>query len=181
MATMNSKAMGIGQVFMFIVLALTFAVIAIFGFKAINDFMQKGEQVEFISFKTDLESAVKRIESDFGSVRIEPLYPPGKFESICFVNMDYAATDEELEVLCRWNPLACQVWEEARAAIQRGGDGYDAVDENVFLQPASLVPLKVSRIRMSNGFGFDCRSIHEGRVEVRLEGKGSHTAVEILT
>lgn len=177
---MNTKGMGIGEVFMFIVMALTFALIAIFGFKAINDFLQKGEQVEFVSFKTDLESAMKRIESDFGSVRIEQIYPPGRFESLCFVDMDYAATEEELEILCRWNQLACQVWEEARAAIQQGKDGYEAVDENVFLNPASLVPIKVSRIRMGSGYGFACGMINEGRVELRLEGRGSHTAVEIV-
>ncbi len=177
---MNNKAMGIGQVFMFIVMALTFGLITIFGFKAVNDFLQKGEQVEFVSFKTDLESAVKRIESDFGSVRIEQLYPPGRFESICFVDMEYAATDEELAMLCQWNELACQVWEEARTAIHQGDDGYSAVDENVFLKPASLVPLKVSRIHMSSGYGFACGMIEGGRMELRLEGRGSHTAVEII-
>ena len=65
----SKKAMGVGEVFVYIIAALTFALIMIFGYKAINQFLEKGQQVEFVQFKTELESSVKNIYSEYGSVR----------------------------------------------------------------------------------------------------------------
>ncbi len=41
---MNSKAMGIWEVLMFIVMALAFALITIFCFNAVNDFCRKASR-----------------------------------------------------------------------------------------------------------------------------------------
>ena len=49
--TINKKAMGVGQVFVFIIAALSFALIMIFGYKAIGDFLPQGEKVQFYQFK----------------------------------------------------------------------------------------------------------------------------------
>jgi len=45
---MNKKGLAIGQVFIFIVAAITFALIMIFGYKAISGFISSGEEVEFV-------------------------------------------------------------------------------------------------------------------------------------
>ena len=44
---MNKKAMGVGQVFVFIIAALSFALIMIFGYKMISSFITSGEKIEF--------------------------------------------------------------------------------------------------------------------------------------
>ena len=53
--------MGIGQVFVFITAAITFAFILIFGYSAVSDFLEKGETVEFYQFKNTIESSVKAL------------------------------------------------------------------------------------------------------------------------
>lgn len=175
---MDKKGMGIGQVFIFIVVALTFGLITIFGYKAVNDFLEKGEQVEFVRFKTDLESSIKRISTDYGSSRQEDYRLPGRYLQVCFVDMDYNPSDQEMTDLCSMDEFACQVWEDAKDGCTKDGEkvvGYECVDDNVFLQPAAPVPIKVNRIKMASGEGFFCEEIGGGRFSLRLEGRGSYT------
>ena len=44
----DKKGIGVGQVFVFIVAALSFALILIFGYKAISGFLKSGEDVAFV-------------------------------------------------------------------------------------------------------------------------------------
>ena len=56
----GKKGLGAGQVFVYIVAALTFALIMIFGYKIINDLIHTGEDVQFLQFKTSLETSIKK-------------------------------------------------------------------------------------------------------------------------
>ena len=174
----SKKGLGVGQVFIFIIVAVTFALIMLFGYKAINDFLSSAEQVEFVPFKTALESSIKMIYTEFGSVRLETFYLPPKYQHICFVNLDYAGDDGEEQVrnLCQEDVYACSVWKDARAS----GGGYTAAEENVFLQPEAI-QLKVHRITISDGpegpRGYLCQDIVRGSFKLRLEGKGDRTEI----
>src|SRR3989344_2540252 len=86
---MNKKGMAIEQVFIFILAAVTFAVILIFGYKSISGFMDKGEEVSFVRFKTDLESSIKKISTEYGAVRIQQFNAPLNYDKICFIDTDY--------------------------------------------------------------------------------------------
>lgn len=176
---LDRKGMGVEQVFIFIVVAVTFTLITIFGYKAIGDFLNKGEQVQFVQFKNDLESAVKRIYTQYGSTQIEEFNLPSRYEQICFVNMDRTPTSEEMEELCSYDQLACTVWQLAQQAQQEGNSGYASVDENVFLQPTGPVPIKVFVIMIDDqgNAGFLCEKITKGQFALRLEGKGSYTQI----
>ncbi len=190
--SMNKKGVGVGQVFIYIVAAISFALIMIFGYKAINSFLQSGEQVQLVQFKTDLESSIKKIYTEYGSVRTEKYRIPGAFEQVCLVNMEYPATPEEINELCKENVYACKVWEDARDAqkaydadpANNPKDGYDSVDENVFLTPQTegLTQLKVYRISIDQDDdgteeGFLCEDIKKGSFSLVLEGKGDHTQI----
>lgn len=190
--SMNKKAMGVGQVFIYIVAAISFALIMIFGYRAINSFLQSGEQVQLVQFKTDIESSIKKIYTEYGSVRTEKYRIPGAFEQVCLVNMEYPATQEEVDELCKENVYACKVWEDAIVAQQKyvadpaanPKDGYDSVDENVFLTPITegLTQLKVYRISIDQNDdgveeGFLCENIKKGSFSLVLEGKGDHTQI----
>lgn len=157
--------MGIGQVFVFIVAAITFALIMIFGYKAITGFLKSGEDVAFVQFKTDLESSIKKIYTEYGSVRIEKFTIPAKYKQICFVDLD---KPYDLS-LCKLDQIACSVWEDSL--------DYDHVDENVFLKPLAPVKIKVNRISIfsDDGKNFLCVPIYNGIFSILLEGKGDHT------
>ena len=106
---MNKKGLGVGQVFVFIVAGITFALIMIFGYNAISGFLKSGEDVAFVQFKTDLESSIKKIYTEFGSVRVEKFTLPAKYTQVCFVDLDAEYDDE----LCQFDQAACSVWESS--------------------------------------------------------------------
>ena len=157
------KGMAIGEVFVFIVAALTFALIMIFGYKAITDFLKKGEQVQFSQFKNDLDNSIRRIYTEFGAVRIEKFQTPTRYEQICFVDMDTPFNSG----ICPFDQTACDVWENS--------DGYESVEENVFLKPTAPVTIKVGRIKMEKG--FLCIPLVDGLFELVMEGGGDHTSL----
>ena len=170
----NKRGLGVGQVFVFIVAAITFAFIMIFGYRAITGFLQSGEEVAFVQFKTDLESSIKKLFTEFGSVRAETFNLPSKYSQICFVDMDKPADNH----LCEFYQVACTVWKNAK--------DYNSVDENVFLKPSAPVKIKVHKISINPGdnFGSDpgkknflCLPIRQGSFSVVLEGKGDRTEI----
>ena len=185
---MNKKGIGVGQVFIFIIAAISFSLIMIFGYRAISGFISSGEQVQFVQFKTDLEGSIKKIYTEYSSVRIETYHLPGEFTKVCFVNMDYSAEsiDAEMSGLCANDSYACNVWKDAKDEQLAGKGGYSSVEENVFLSPRQegQVPIKVYRISIGDkdnpeddtiSHGYLCEKISGGAFSLVLEGKGDHT------
>ena len=172
------------QVFMYILAAVTFALIAIFGYRAIVGFLESGEKVEYVEFKNRLESEIKSIYTEYGAIREKKFYVPGEHRQICFVNMDKKASPDEIKALCQKDQLACSIWQQAQE-VEIGG--YDVVDQNVFLTPSSPVPLKVFRIatctkdegcpEKDSEEGYLCIPLSDGSFTVFLEGKGDRTLI----
>ncbi len=184
----NKKGVSIGTVFIFMIAAITFGVIMVFGYKAISDFLDKGEKVEFYQFKTDLERSVKGIYTEYGSVRIQTFYLPSRYERICFVDLDYVGSVEDKKGtnICTpreddYNPIACDVWETA--------ESYDEADQNVFLEPLPPVDsptIKVYKIKLVEivageevDSGYLCFDVIRGKFKLRMEGMGDRTKVSI--
>ncbi len=164
----NKKGQGIGQVFVFIVAGLTFAFVMIFGYKAIADFLEKGETVEFLQFKNELESSVKQIASEYGAVRQTTFYLPARYNEVCFIDLD--ATYDPSSEICDKNVIACDVWETAFA-----DGGYTAADENVFFDPPAPVSIKVYKMELDEE--FFCVDVKGGQFTLKLEGMGSRTHI----
>ena len=166
----DKKAMGIGQVFVFIVAAITFAVIMIFGYRAISGFLNSGQDVAFVQFKTHMESSVKKLYTEYGSVRVEEFTTPSKYKQICFVNLD-AEYDPDF---CNFDQAGCTVWQQS--------SGYDSVDENVFLKPPAPVKIKVYKISIDPEVGknFLCMDIKNGFFKIVMEGKGDRTELSLV-
>ena len=166
----SKKAMGIGQVFIFMVAAITFALIMIFGYQTISEFLDKGEKVELTRFKTDLETNVKKIYTEYGSVRIKKFSLPVKYTQICFIDLSQKPPAD-----CSFNVAACDTW---KTAAQQGS-GLSKADRNVFLKPAVEIPIKVYEISMKNN--YLCVPIKKGRFELKLEGKGDRTDLALMS
>lgn len=174
----SKKGIAVGQAFIFIVAALTFALIMIFGYRAITDFLHSGEEIAFVQFKTELESDIKKIYTEYGSVRVKSYNPPAQYEQICFVDMD-ASYDKEL---CNFNQIACTVWKDAQNP-PLGTTSYEFVDENIFLKPTAPVKIKVHRISIDQeavGKNFLCLPINNGFFKLVLEGKGDRTELSLV-
>ena len=169
MAFRDKKGMGVGQVFVFIIAAITFAVILIFGYRAITGFLKSGEDVAFVQFKTGLESDIKKIYTEFGSVRVERYSTPLTYSQACFVDLD-APYDPEL---CQFDQVACSVWQETSSA----GGGYDRADENIFLTPPAPVKIKSYKISIEDKDrkNFLCIPVQQGTFGMVMEGRGDKT------
>ncbi|MDP3640130.1 MAG: hypothetical protein Q8R53_02925 [Nanoarchaeota archaeon] len=108
--TSNRRGMVFGMVFVYILVGITFALVLIFGYQAISGFLQSSEEVAFVQFKTDLENSIKRLSTEYGSVRFEEYTTPLGYERICFVDLGYANISVELDALCFDDQYACAVW-----------------------------------------------------------------------
>ena len=178
----GKKAQEIGQVFVFIIAIITFALIMIFGYKTITDFMHKGDEVKFYQFKMDLENSVKKIYTEYGSSRTEKFSPPSKISQVCFVDLDYGTTEltREMAALCAKDQVACEAWAEAKKAKDDGKSGYDAVNQNVFLKPliAGTQEIKVFHISIKKDtVGFLCLPVEDGFFQLTLKGMGDRTDI----
>ena len=179
----SKKGMGVGQVFIFIIAGFTFAFIAIFGYKVVSDFVERGEQVEFVAFKNDLETAVQEIYSDYGAVRVRSFSPPSMYRQICFVDMNYDYNQDDFNALCEKDLFACEIWKEANLR-----EGYSSVDVNVFLTPAPMgrsdfqiktYPIEIFNLEQKEKLGFFCFEIKNSGFELTLEGRGDKTRIII--
>jgi len=184
----KSKGAVVGQVFIYIIAVIVFALVLIFGYQAITGFLDKGEKVAYLTFKTDLENAIKNVYSDFGTVAIyngrNVLAVPVDYEEICFVDLDKdppPLDPNNPESFCRQNPLICDSWRTAKS-----NGGYTAGDQNVFLKPIGLSPIKVYRITVDTDMdgeeelsdeGYLCLPVIQGKLFMRVEGMGDHTFV----
>lgn len=164
-----------GQVFIYITAVVVFAVVLIFGYKAITGFLDKGEQVAYVTFKTDLEKAVKNVYLDYGTVVTynarNPMMVPSAYKRVCFIDLDYEG-DKLHSGLCQlgsddYHAVACGVWQSTHSWAEG--------DQNVFLEPLGMGPIKVYKIKMAEG--YVCLPAVQGRIEMRLEGMGSYTLI----
>ncbi|MFA6461515.1 MAG: hypothetical protein WCV90_04550 [Candidatus Woesearchaeota archaeon] len=182
----NKKGVGVGQVFIFIMAGVAFTLILIFGYRAINSFLSSGEGVQLVQFKTNLESSIKKIYTEYGSVRVNNYRVSGSFQQICFVNLDYPQiTNDQIEKLKELNLAAGLALKDAQQAQQEGKNGYASVDENVFLSPLveGLAKIKVYQISIGDrndeeaSLPYVCPPIKSGSFSLILEGKGDHTKI----
>lgn len=175
----TKKAVVVGQVFIYIIAIIVFALVLIFGYQAITGFLEKGERVGYLTFKTDLENAIKNVYSDVGTVVIyngrNVLAVPTKYEEICFINLD---KEPDLNWdFCQENILICDAWKDVT---------WETGDQNIFLKPVGLSPIKVYKITVDTDMdgeetddddGYLCLPVIQGKIFMRVEGMGDHTFV----
>ncbi len=168
----NKKAQIIGQIFIFILAGLVFILIITYGYKAIQYFMERQEQVLLVDFRTDLEIAVEGVKRDYGTVRKVQLKLPSEYQGVCF--MDYLSptcdpkkpsTNPKLElpnqnILVPWAEEACRI-----------------KSANTFTVPR-LLDLSLPDIQVDNG--YICIPNTEG-ITIRLEGTGRKAKVSAWT
>ncbi len=179
----HSKKGQVSHVFMIIFTLVVFAVIFVFGYKAIKGIINQGDEASFVQFKTDLEKAVRRVARDVDSVVVynskNPLRVPGKYERVCFVDVDAqppAVCPTELDL------VACDTWKTAYEQSDRNPKNSDALeraDANVFVTPQGVFPLKTTPIHFEKQASYLCFPT-PGRLDIRLTGKGSYTLVSPL-
>ena len=150
----------LGQVFILILASMIFIMILVYGYRAISQFTQRSEQVALIDFENNLKNAVKAISLDYGSVKRADFVLPRRYQELCvFCSVEQACnpTPEFTQA----HPLLVESWQSG--------------SQNVFLVPLSDTPILLDHVESQDG-AF-CTKITEGKVSLRLEGKGDHALV----
>ncbi|MEE9525081.1 MAG: hypothetical protein V3V78_00560 [Candidatus Woesearchaeota archaeon] len=169
---MNKKAQIAGQVFIFILAAALAALIIGYGYKAINTFTSRTEQIALINFRTDLQTEIRTIASDFGSVKRLDLNLPSDFKAFCMVDLN-KRDQANTTCICSqsfscegnpddYDPLICDAWTTPGTI------------ESAFLVP--LTAIKISPVEIEDT--YKCFSPKGNKISLRIEGRGSHTSVK---
>jgi len=153
----SSKAQMIGQIFIFILAGLVFILIIGYGYKAIQYFMERQEQVILVDFRSDLEIAIEGVKRDYGTIRKLRLKLPSKYHGICF--FDSITCAESPPELILYNQKISVAWAQAACKTKSA---------NVFIIPRAL-DLDFPDIEVDNG--YVCIPNLDG-VTIKLEGTG---------
>lgn len=155
---MNNKAQMVGQIFIFVIAAIVFILILMYGYSAISNFIQNSEQVALLDFKSSLVAGVEQIKSDFGSVRKLTLRIPKRYNKLCIISSDMNADISDFSTKY---PVLFETWQTG--------------SENVFLVPKQDSPIFIADVVVPGG--YFCKDISGGVVDLRLEGGGDKTTV----
>lgn len=148
------------QIFIYVIAIILFSFILLYGYNAIKGFRDKGEQISYIKFKTDLISTVKRVSPDYGTLKREEFFIGGEYKEVCFVQSYNPPNNLATKIS---NPIV-------RNSVESN------VTKNVFLFTNTLQPpFYVGEINVSGG--YNCTKIINGKVKIQFEGKGDHTLI----
>lgn len=167
---MGKKAQTAGQIFVYVLAIVVVGLIIAYGYSAIKDFTEKGEQVEYITLQKGLENSVKAIMSDYGSVKRPDVNVPGAYEMICFMDRE-KADGADGTALCTevpeeeklYQPIACSGWKTGR--------------NNVFLIPDGSDAFDVGNIVIKDNRPFICLDVINNKVNLQLKGLGDKVEV----
>jgi len=145
------KGQLITQVFIYVVAAVVFLSILLFGYSAITNLLQSQDLILLADFKSDLESDVEKLIVRRGSVEINEYRLPLEFHTLCIADTSgKGAGFFEMEY-----PQFARAWRSNT--------------ENVFLQPKQNLPFFIPHVEIEQG--FFCMDI-KGTFKLRLEGGG---------
>jgi len=182
------KAQQPGQIFMYILGIIVVSAIIVYGYKAISDFSEKGDEVAFLSFKQQLENTVKSMVSDYGTVKKTSLLVSGKYEKFCVVDFSTYSpgVSKYIEsskgniplISCAQNeesfePLVCETWKQGFEEYNKNHVPLDRITlSNVFLLPSGdSFNLQNVKLPVNSG-GIVCVPIKSGKINLNLYSVG---------
>ena len=168
------KAQIIGQVFIYALAAVVFGMILLFGYRAVDNFLQRSHEVSLIDLKNDMQSGINSIGSS-KDVEKRVFYLPSKYTKLCFLGNVTDDNYKQTTCLCLgkpgcvggnesdYSPALCKIWR-------------DGTRQNVYLIPLGDIDITVKKIEMEHD--YLCVTPQKGMVELRLKGKGDSTLIQ---
>jgi hypothetical protein len=157
------KKSQIGQVFIYLVSTLIIILVLYYGYNAIKSIGKKQQELSYVKFQRALTDMVAYTSSDYGTVRVEDFSIPGGFNKVCFVDRDMVKLRNTSAISEDNYPLI-----------------YDSVQEgtqaNVFVLPGGS-PFYIDKMKVAGG--FSCSDISQGKIRVRIEGRGDVSQITV--
>jgi len=150
------KAQMVGHIFIYIIAIVVFSLTILYGYKAINFFIERGSEVSFIQMESSIKTDIDKVKSDTrGTVKKKELVIPGGFEEVCFAS--------SIGKPGRGSGITYPLIQNAIAASSN----------NMFLFPPGDVGFDIGTIEVEIS-GTNCIKISSQRVTLRLESAGTH-------
>jgi hypothetical protein len=166
---MNKKAQPASQIFTYIIAIVIVGVILIFGYSAVRTFVHRSDQITIVKFQKELETAVKTVSNDYGTVKKYNFDLSNDYKQVCFVrNYDKAS------VASGFIPANFQQYPVIWDSI------YEQVDKNIFLIKSNRFvaeKLLVGVVSLPNTEVFKCLNVSNARLSVKMEGMGDHVVI----
>jgi hypothetical protein len=160
----------VNQAFIYIFVLIIIAGIVLIAFRFVGTTVDKGCEVETLTFKENLENFADRY-SDYGTLNEEKMLRPCSYDLLCIINPE--VTEEDNVASPSLHPFIADSFEIKQ--FYEGNVG-DERQVNVFLaEGTEITPL--GRLENINaGVGF-CVEATAGRFELQFEGFGKTTKI----
>ena len=164
MKMQKKKAQIGGQIFIYILGLIIFSSLLIYGYKAVKDFRDRGDEVLLLKLYKDMDSSIQKTASDYGTVLKKELVIPSGYDEVCFVEKGkYSSTAD----FCNdKHPIICDYWK-------------DNAPENMFLMEGGLSKneFAIGDIVIENDESAFCMDVTNGEVLLKIEGKGNYAVI----
>ncbi|MEM3126926.1 MAG: hypothetical protein QW331_02570, partial [Candidatus Woesearchaeota archaeon] len=195
---LRSKKAIEGQIFIYVLSIVVFSLIMLFGYGAIRNLMERGEQAQLIKFKSDLQYELKSISTQYGDVKIfsekNPFRIPGNYKELCFIDNRHDPDSLPIKAeVCNYLTIQdkekaknyafiCDAW---KTIFEQRKSNIKVPFQNVFFVPQAPSPIVIEEdIRIdkdNNGVednpGLLCITIRQGRADFKVKGGGDHVLI----
>lgn len=155
----NEKGQIYSQIFIYILTIVLISFILVYGYNAVQNFKKRAEEVSCLKFRNDLQNAVEGISSEFGSIKRKDLQLCNGYSKVCFVE-----SFEKPNLPAYVDPIIKD------SVLSNTG-------KNVFLI-GNLARESFYAGKISVEPDVICVTTVNGKVSLKLEGKGNHVLLE---
>jgi len=170
----DKKAVMVGQVFIYSLSLFVVALIMIYGYNVISEFIGSSSNVELLQFQKNMEQYVKSYTTEYGSVGFKKVSAPGKVSKLCFT--DYYSQSSAIRDCITGSTIVNKVIEDSFSDSptprERKNlflvDNADEVLKSYFLGNISLVPDGGG----ASACNYLCIESERGVFHIKIVGKG---------
>lgn len=167
----GKKAEVPAQIMTYVLAAILFGLIMIFGYNVVVSMRLSGESVAMVKFKTQLEGDIKKMAMETGRTTRLYEYPsPGNFGEICFIDSDYLAGGLTPEQENNLKDSNCG--EKNKKMLIDSADA--GIQSNMFLFPGTR-NFEIGSIEVDKG--CVCIPSRAGKFSMRMRGKGDRAQI----
>ena len=176
-----------GTVLGYVIAAIIFAMILLYGYKIVFKFQNDADRITSTQLAVDLKAAVKKIGADFGTIDKRELKLPSGVTKVCFLDMIWASDPNNdpdsssgaKQGICGsgntdYNIGICDAWKGASS--NQGENVYLLNQNDIAADPIDAGPIKLGLDDATNGYDssphYLCLPTINGKVEIKLRGLG---------
>ena len=156
-----------GQVFLYIITLVVVAVILVFGYRSIRDFRDRTVEVGALQFRQQLESSIKTVSGQYGTLKVKEFSLTSEYQELCFVNNYAFDTTADLNAQFAGYPLIL----DSLSNYQPTSNTFLILKDGSVAESYTL-----GSVSLAAG-NFQCFPFVRGTVTLRLEGKGDHVVI----